>query len=112
MILTDSLMLIDRLSVSCVYVYLTCLADAVAVSFVLLSAAGSESDWLEWMVVSDWTVYCCLVTSVVLVIHSDEEQVASEFIELCSGVDLELDGEEVISCVNVCVSDDWLTVSL
>lgn len=77
----------------------------------MLSAAGFDSDWLERTAVSDWTVYCCLVISVVLVTHSDEEQVTEDIMELCSGVDSVLD-VEVISWVTVCFSDDWLTVSL
>lgn len=88
-------------------IYLTCLADVVAVS----SAAGFNSDWLERTLVSDWTVYCCLVISVVLVTHGDEEQVTEDFMELCSGVGSVLD-VEVISWVTVCFSDGWLTVSL
>lgn len=83
------------------YVYLTCLADAVAVSFVVLSAAGFNFGWLEKTVVSDWTLYCCLV-----------EQVTEVLMELCSGADSVLDDVEVISWVTVCFSDDWLTVSL
>jgi len=83
----------------------------VVVSFVMLSVAGLDSDWLERTVVSDWMVYCCLVMSVVLVTHSGAEQ-ATEDLELCSGVDSVLDDVEVISWVTVCFSDDWLTVSL
>lgn len=83
----------------------------MAVSFVMLSAAGLDSDWLERTVVSDWMVYCCLVISVVLVTHSGTEQVTEE-LELCSGVDSVLDDVEVISWVTVCFSDVWLTVSL
>lgn len=93
-----------------VYIYLTCLAGTVAVSFTWLSAAGVGSDWLARTVVSDWTVYCCWVISVVLVTHSDEEEEVTE--ELCSGVDSVLDDVEENSCVTVSVSDDWLTVSL
>lgn len=89
-------------------IYLTCLADAVAVS----SAACFNSDWVERRVVSDWTVYCCFVISVVLVTRCEEEQVTEDFAELCSGVDSVLDGVEVISWVTVCFSDDWMTVSL
>lgn len=76
----------------------------------MLSAVGS--DWLGMTVVSDWTVFCCLVISVVLVTHGDEEQVTEDFMELCSGVDSVLDDVEVISWVTVCFSDDRLTVSL
>lgn len=60
---------------------------------------------------SDWTVYCCLVISVVLVIDCGTEQV-TEDLELCSEVDSVLDDVEVISWVIVCFSEDWLTDSL
>lgn len=91
------------------YIYLTCLAEAVAVSCVTLSADGFISDWLERMVVSDWTLNCCVLISVVLVTHVDEELVA---MELCSGVHSVLDDVEVISWVTECFSEGWLTVSL
>lgn len=68
------------LSVHYEYVYLTCVADAVAVSFVMLSAAGLDSDWLER--VDDWMVYCCLVISVVLVTHGSAGQVTGD-LKLC-----------------------------
>lgn len=95
----------------CVF-YLTCLAGAVAVSFATLSAAGCNSDRLLRTVVSDWALYCCLVISVVLVTHGDEEQVTEDFTELCPGVDSVLDDVEVTSRVTVCFSDGWLTVSV
>lgn len=92
------------------YIYLTCLADAVAVSFVRLSAAGFVSDWLERTVVSDWTVYCCLVISVVVVTHGEEEQESEDATELCSGVDSVLGDVEVTSWGSF--SDDCSSVSV
>lgn len=88
------------------YIYLTCLVGAVAVSFARLSPARFGSDWLERTVVSDWTVYFCLVISVVSVTHSDEVQVTEDVMELCSGVDSVLDIVEVISWVTLSFSDD------
>lgn len=106
----DSITTTTSVRVNHVYIYLTCL-DTVAVSFAMLSAAGFSSDWPGRTVVSDWTVYCCLVISVVLVTHSDEEQLTEDFMELCSGVDSVLDDVDVISWVTVCFSVGWLTVS-
>lgn len=84
------------LSVYCECLYLTCLADAAALSFVLLSAAGVDSPWLETTAASDWTARCCLVISVVLATHSAVEDVAG------AGV---AEPEEAAVC------DVWLTVS-
>lgn len=89
------------------YTYLTCLADTVAASF----AGGFSSDCPGRTLVSDLTVYCCLVISVVLVTHSDEEQLTEDFTELCSGADSVLDDGGVISWVTEGFSVGWSTVT-
>lgn len=88
------------------FTYLTCLVATVAASF----AGGFSSVWPGGALVSDWTVYCCLVISVVLVTHSDEEQLTEDFTELCSGADSVL-GAGVTSRVTEGLSVGWSTVA-
>lgn len=90
------------------YVYLNCLEETGADSFVISSAVGLDSGCLEGAEVSDWVLYCCLVLSVVLVTCGDEEQVSDDLTE----VDSVLDNVEAGSWALVCFSGDWLTVSL
>lgn len=90
------------------------MADAAALSFAPLSAAGVDSDWLETTAVSDWTVHCCWAISVVLATHSDGEDVAGAGV---TELDVWLTGGgvggcEAHCCTAVSVAGGWLSGSL